>query len=488
MIIAAAYIRVSTDEQTDYSPAVQLEEIQEYARKNGYHIPPEFIFTDEGISGKRADKRLAFQNMIRQARKKSNHIEYIIVHKFDRFARNKEDSVLYKALLKKDGIKVISVKEPIPQDDKFAVIYESMLEAMAEYYSLNLAEEVKKTMTKKAELGEWQTTAPFGYRNKDKTLVQDPEEAKMVRYLYEKYAEGVSGFALSRHMNQMGFKTHRGNVFDTRGVLYILRNPVYKGYARWTPGKTKDYRDVPEEATIIAKGNWEPIVSEELWQQAVDQIQKNFRNRGKHSRAEFEGIHWLSGMLKCSNCGRTLAVSGKYKTNNAVHFQCAGYNHGQCHVSHSLSSNRLLPILFLALEAIARSPQNADVKYSIRHTKPASDELEGCLVMLEKAKAKLQKAKKAYLEEIDTLEEYRANKQYIEKEIHALQGRCDALRAANNVTFDEQAFSAKIRSTLAILQSENYTMDEKRKAFSSIIEKIIFHKNEDSIELFLLDG
>ena len=128
MIIAAAYIRVSTDEQTDYSPAVQLEEIQEYARKNGYYIPAEFIFADEGISGKRADKRPAFQNMIRQARKKSNHIEYIIVHKFDRFARNKEDSVLYKALLKKDGIKVISVKEPIPQDDKFAVIYESMLE------------------------------------------------------------------------------------------------------------------------------------------------------------------------------------------------------------------------------------------------------------------------------------------------------------------------------------------------------------------------
>ena len=131
MIIAAAYVRVSTDEQTDYSPAVQLEEIQEYARKNGYHIPAEFIFADEGISGKRADKRPAFQNMIRQARKKSNHIEYIIVHKFDRFARNKEDSVLYKALLKKDGVKVISVKEPIPQDDKFAVIYESMLEAMA---------------------------------------------------------------------------------------------------------------------------------------------------------------------------------------------------------------------------------------------------------------------------------------------------------------------------------------------------------------------
>ena len=74
MIVAAAYVRVSTDEQTDYSPAAQLADIKEYATHNGYHIPEEFIFMDEGISGKRADKRPACQAMIRQARKKSNHI------------------------------------------------------------------------------------------------------------------------------------------------------------------------------------------------------------------------------------------------------------------------------------------------------------------------------------------------------------------------------------------------------------------------------
>lgn len=487
MIIAAAYIRVSTDEQTDYSPAVQLEEIQEYARKNGYHIPAEFIFADEGISGKRADKRPAFQNMIRQARKKSNHIEYIIVHKYDRFARNKEDSVLYKALLKKDGIKVISVKEPIPQDDKFAVIYESMLEAMAEYYSLNLAEEVKKTMTKKAELGEYQAPAPFGYRNKDKTLVQDPDEAKAVRYLYENYLNGVSSFALSRYMNQMGFKSRRGNVFESRTILYILRNPVYKGYARWNPDRRKNYRDLDANAAILAKGNWEPIVSEEMWEQVVTLIQKNHRSNGKHSRVDSDGIHWLSGKIKCSACGRSLIIGVKYK-NGGYQLQCAGYNHGQCHDSHALSTNRLLPILFLALETIARSPSNADVKYSIRHIKQSTGELEAFQTMLEKAKAKLQKAKKAYLEEIDTLEEYRANKQTIEKEISDLQKRCDSLRAANNECFDQQAFSSRIRSVLAILQSDEYTTDEKKKAFSSIVEKIIYHKHENSIELFLIDG
>lgn len=245
-------------EQTDYSPAAQLADIKEYATHNGYHIPEEFIFMDEGISGKRADKRPAFQAMIRQARKKSNHIQYIIVHKFDRFARNKEDSVLYKALLKKDGVKVISVKEPIPQDDKFAVIYESMLEAMAEYYSLNLAEEVNKTMIKKAQAGEWQATAPFGYKNENKSLTIVPEEAKMIRYIFEQYIAGTSMFALSRQMNQMGYRTHRGNVFEHRTIQYILNNPVYKGYLRWTPGK-KINRNFNDSASIVAKVTGNPL-------------------------------------------------------------------------------------------------------------------------------------------------------------------------------------------------------------------------------------
>ena len=121
--------------------------------------------------------------MIRQARKKSNHIQYIIVHKFDRFARNKEDSVLYKALLKKDGVKVISVKEPIPQDDKFAVIYESMLEAMAEYYSLNLAEEVNKTMIKRHRQANGRQPLPSDIRTKTKASPSFREEAKMVLYI-----------------------------------------------------------------------------------------------------------------------------------------------------------------------------------------------------------------------------------------------------------------------------------------------------------------
>lgn len=485
MIIAAAYVRVSTDEQTDYSPAAQLEDIQEYANHNGYHIPEEFIFVDEGISGKRADKRPAFQAMIRQARKKTNHIQYIIVHKFDRFARNKEDSVLYKALLKKDGVKVISVKEPIPQDDKFAVIYESMLEAMAEYYSLNLAEEVNKTMLKKAQAGEWQSTAPFGYKNENKSLAIVPEEAKMVRYIFEQYIVGTSMFALSRQMNQMGYRTHRGNVFESRTVQYILNNPVYKGYARWTPGKLHN-RNYTDPASIVAKGDWEAIVSAETWNAAVSRFHSEKKVHYKHKRPETEGIHWLSGMVKCSSCGRSLIVGAKYK-NGAVQFQCGGYNHGQCHDSHAVSSNRLIPVLLSRLEEIAAHPHTKGCRYTIRREAPAPDEWEVYTSLLSKAQQRLKKAKDAYLNDIDTLEEYRFNKTNIETEIAELQEHISEIEKQRNIPFNQAAFSIKIVSVIEILRDDSRSMEDKRKAFKSICDKIIFHKRNSSLELFLID-
>ncbi len=486
MIVAAAYIRVSTDEQTDYSPAVQLEEIQKFAERNNLHIPKEFIFADEGISGRSAEKRPAFQNMIRQARRKQNHIQYIVVHKYDRFARSKDDAVLYKALLKKDGVKVLSVKEPIPQDDKFAVIYESMLEAMAEYYSLNLAEEVKKTMTKKAELGEWQTTAPFGYRNENKSLAIIPEEAKMIRYIFEQYVSGTSMFAISRQMNQMGFLTHRGNVFEHRTIQYIINNPVYKGYMRWTPdGKVN--RDYSNPASIISKGTWEPIISEELWEAAAERFHKEKKTHYRHKRPETEGIHWLSSMVKCSACGRSLVVGVKYK-NGAVQFQCGGYNHGQCHDSHAISSNRLIPALLQELDKIAHDPDAQDVYYTIRQEKANTEDLEICTMMLEKARQRLRRAKEAYLAEIDSLEEYRTNKKAADEEIAAIEKRMDELRSLQKVCFNKAAFSTRLSSVLEILQDDSRSMEDKRTAFKSIVEKIIFHKRENSLELFLIGG
>lgn len=466
MVLTAAYIRVSTEEQGEYSPAAQLAEIKAFAQKNGYCIPEGWIFTDEGISGRKAQNRPAFQRMIRLARRKNSGLQCILVHKYDRFTRSREDAVLYKSLLKKNGVKVVSVKEPIPEDDKFAVIYESMLEAMAEYYSLNLAEEVHKTMRRKAESGEWQTAAPFGYRNAGKGLAIVPEEAEAVRRLFQQYAAGASLASLARGMNRRGFQTHQGNAFESRTVRYILHNPVYCGYLRWTPGGRAD-RDYFSPAAITARGGWEAIIPQELWAAAAKRLQNERRPQPRRS-----GGHWLSGMVQCSACGGCLAFGTRYK-NGAWQMQCSGYNHGRCRVSHAISTARLLPALLSALEQAG----GQGLPYAARQKTQAAGAPERLL--LEKARLRLRKAKEAYLNGVDTIEEYKETKERTAAEIAALE---NALSAEENGAADE--FPALFRHGLpGFFRSEAGTAEEKQAVLRSILEGAVFEKQKDCLRL-----
>lgn len=116
MKTAAAYIRVSTEEQTELSPDSQIRLIKEYADKNGYNVPDEFIFHDDGISGRTAAKRPGFNRMIGAAKLRPRPFDAILLWKFSRFARNREDSIVYKSMLRKLGIEVISISENVGDD------------------------------------------------------------------------------------------------------------------------------------------------------------------------------------------------------------------------------------------------------------------------------------------------------------------------------------------------------------------------------------
>ncbi|MCI7334723.1 MAG: recombinase family protein, partial [Oscillospiraceae bacterium] len=163
--IAACYIRVSTDDQTELSPSSQLEALQEYADSHGYIIPEEYVFKDEGISGRTTKKRPEFNRMIGVAKTKPKPFDAVLLWKFSRFARNRTDAIVYKNLLRNElGIDVISISESLGDDRGTALILESMFEAMDEYYSINLSTEVKRSMKMKAEKGQPLCIPPFGYK------------------------------------------------------------------------------------------------------------------------------------------------------------------------------------------------------------------------------------------------------------------------------------------------------------------------------------
>ncbi|MBQ4573586.1 MAG: recombinase family protein [Clostridia bacterium] len=473
----ACYIRVSTDDQTEYSPEAQLKAIKSYAQKNNITLTKQFIFIDEGISGKKAEKRPAFMQMIGLAKSKPRPFDVILVHKFDRFARSREDSVVYKSLLKKEaGIKVVSITESI-EDDKFSIILEAMLEAMAEYYSLNLAEEVKKGMTEKATRGGLQTGSPFGYKVVNNVLEIVPEEAEFVKFIFQKFANKEMNYLqLARYANEIGIHSHRGCQFENRTIEYILRNPVYIGKLRWNPtGKTN--RDFDNPNIIVEDGKHQPIIDLALWEQAQIAVRESreLHHRKTHSTTNIK--NWSYGLIKCGNCGKSLVMGaiGSY--------QCCGYARGMCSVSHSIKIQKAENLILEQLKKdfsekleIKVLPKESDTDNTNEYTL-LNERLEKC-------KIKEQRIREAYQDGIDTKEEYRENKANLEKEKETLLSQLAELD--NNLKHPKECdrnIYTRIETAYTLLTDETVPIDVKYQTAHFLIHKITYKKPEQILYL-----
>lgn len=190
---AVIYARYSSDNQREESIEGQLRECKEYAEKNGIMILRSYL--DRALSAK-TDNRPEFQNMVQDSAK--GLFDTVLVWKLDRFARNRYDSAHYKAVLRRNGVKVVSATENI-SDGPEGIILESMLEGMAEYYSAELAQKINRGLTENALKGKNNGGGiPLGYQlTDDQHLRIDPLTAPVVREIYQRYAEGETVAALS---------------------------------------------------------------------------------------------------------------------------------------------------------------------------------------------------------------------------------------------------------------------------------------------------
>lgn len=475
MRTAAVYIRVSTDEQTEYSPDAQLKAARKYAAGNEMALLEEHVYIDEGISGKNTKNRTAFNRMIGTAKSKPKPFDVILLWKFSRFARNREDSILYKSLLRRQlGIEVISITENIG-DDKMSILIEAMIEAMDEYYSINLAEEVKKGMTEKAVRGEYQTGPPLGYRKPAGLPLEIVEtEAEYIRFAFQKYLSGDSFFSIANQLNELGAKTKRGNRIESRTVEYILNNPVYKGYARWSPsGKVLSQRIYDNENTLEVRSGHPPIISEDEFDQVKKRLTEERKQKNTRSRPAETKKHYLSGLLHCGNCGSVLVFS---KANQG--FQCMKYAHGSCKESHFISTNIVENVLLDELDRLS-SPVLYQ-KSSGRHTSRFGEQ-----TMLEKEisslKKMLERSKQAYLSGIDTIEEYETLKKRLSQHIHEKNGE---LRKVLSSKPEPQEIVTGALPMRFVLESD-LPDSVKNTALQKIIEKIIYQKTPGTIEFFL---
>lgn len=364
-IIGAAYIRVSTDDQLEFSPDSQLKRIREYADSHDIRIPDEYVFTDEGISGRSADKRPAFQEMIALARSAPNSPPFlkILVWKFSRFARSRQDSIFYKSMLRKScGIEVISITEPLSHDPT-SILIEALLEAMDEYYSINLSQEVRRGMQERFSRGRAISIPPFGYCMGKEALEIHPEQGKWVRYMYQAYANGLSLNEIASSLQQSHVYTNRGNLFDSRAVAYILHNPVYIGRLRKRDSAAghssgddchiRSRYDRYYEGTdvLYADGLHLPLISDSLWQQVQQRLHSREPAAGKLTSGQLPSSsetsassYYLQGLVQCGSCKCPLV---HVRQDSA--FQCSGYNHGKCHCSHFIQRQNLEALICDAL-------------------------------------------------------------------------------------------------------------------------------------------
>ena len=301
--IAAAYMRYSSNAQDDgYSIEAQNKIINEFCKKNNYNL--QYLYIDRAKTGTNAN-RPEFQRLMDDAKKQL--FDVVIVHKTDRFSRNRYDSILYKSMLKKHNIKFISVVENFGEGIE-AELMESLQEAMAEFYSKNLGREVMKTMNYLSANGlHCGGVPPLGYDVVEKRLVINPEEAEIVRLIFDMYANKHTYNYMAKELNARGYKTKVGKEFTSASFNSILSQRKYideyvynKRASKDAQGRYNSHANKPESEIVRIPNAVPRIIDDETFEKVQQRLNANKRNIHSHKS---NSKYLLSGLIQCGCCG-----------------------------------------------------------------------------------------------------------------------------------------------------------------------------------------
>ncbi|MBR5269301.1 MAG: recombinase family protein [Anaerotignum sp.] len=294
------YARYSSDNQREESIEGQLRECKAYADAKGITVLGTYI--DRAFSAK-TDNRPEFQRMIKDSEKRM--FDVIIVWKLDRFARNRYDSAHYKNLLKKYGVKIISAKEPLSEGSE-SILLEALLEGMAEYYSADLSEKVKRGMTENALKCKHNGGAlPLGYRvDEESQFLIDPVTGPIVQEVFTRYKNGDTMQEIANNLTKRGIRTNRGCIISLNIIERMLRNRKYIGEYH--------YGDVVCEDGIPA------IISKELFEEVQEKRKKNKKAPARHKATD---DYLLTTKLYCGKCGAYMVGEcGTSHTGQVYHY------------------------------------------------------------------------------------------------------------------------------------------------------------------------
>ena len=320
---AVAYARYSSDNQRDESIEGQIRAIREYCQNNNMQLVK--IYTDEARSAT-TDDRPGFLQMIQDS--SLGLFDVVVVHKLDRFSRDRYDSAFYKRQLKRNDVRLISVLENL-DDSPESIILESVLEGMAEYYSRNLAREVMKGMKETAlKCKHTGGKPPLGYDvAEDRTYVINEHEARAVKMIFEMYASGKGYSDILHTLNNEGYRTQTGRAFGKNSIHDILKNEKYRGIYIFNRseqkinGKRNHRKNKKEEDIIKIEGGMPRIIDDETWKLVQAKMSNN--KKGAYSAKE---IYLLSGLIYCSKCGGAMTGTRRRAGRNKdlyISYECS---------------------------------------------------------------------------------------------------------------------------------------------------------------------
>ena len=461
---AYGYIRVSTHDQEEVSPESQKKLLREYARKNDIIILK--IFYELGVSGRKADKRPEFQKMISMCKSNELPVDLILVWKYSRFARNQEESIVYKSLLKKQhNVDVISISEPLIEGP-IGSLLEPIIEWMDEYYSIRLSGEVLRGMKEKARQEGYQMVPPLGYQatGNGRPFIINEKEYEIVAFMAEQFDKyDVDFTAIARKLNDKGYLSRRGCPFETRTVERVLTNPFYYGLVVWDD--------------ISFMGTHEVRITKECYDKRMLKIHQRYRPIKRRNISTCK--HWLSGLIKCGYCGATLAYNGS--NIKSPGFQCYRYSKGMHPGSCSISEKKIINAIYEYFEELLDG-MNFEYTYHPPQSTKKKEKQDSLTKELEKLKTREQRIRLAYEKGIDTLEEYGENKARLKQAREELEAKISDLNPQSSTAIpSKQDVLSRVKTVYDVIRDPDIDYPTKGTLMRSLVEDIVYDKENEKM-------
>lgn len=482
---AVIYARFSSTNQREESIDAQVRACKKYAEEKGLIITR--IYADSARSGTN-DNRPEFQRMLLDS--ETGIFDTVVVHKLDRFSRNRYDSAIYKKLLRVNNCRLMSVTERL-DDSPESIMMEAVTEGMNEYYSQNLGREVlkgqKETALQCKHVG---GTPPLGYDvDKDtKKYVINEKEAEIVSLIFKMYSEGCAYKEILRHLNNMGYRTKANNQFANGSLNNLLKNEKYKGIFTFNLKKEKDFDGVrrprmkDDEEVIHIENGMPRIIDDVTFSKVQSLMLRNLKRGGSFKAKE---LYLLSVLVYCGNCGMSMFGNSRYCGRNKlkyVTYKCSGRaQQRKCNTKEfnkTYLENFVLEALYQNLfskNSIQKLTQRLNQYKSEIHERNEK-EFETATIQLTEVNKEISKTLEVVCQTGISIETVKEKLQRLEQQKHQLQHNIEELTINVNLQISENMVYKLVEKAKEFIKNKN--LPECKSFINSYIEKVVVYSEK----------